>query len=358
MSKTSLNARQATRGLRCVGALLLTLALSLAVLAVPASAAIVLPDLPSDQCVVDDAGVLSQSTFTYFDELNGTLESSCSGAQIALLTVQYTGSAETEDYAAEAFNTWGVGSASENNGVLILLVMESPYYEDGDYYITLGDGFRNTTLSKQVSTIAQETMEDSFVAGDYDAAAQNCAAEIANMIADQYGVTLSSGSTADEQPWEESAPSGSSSNWFEDLLGVVVFLLLGFGMLMILISLLGSIFFVPVGRMFGWTWGPFGWYGRMYRHNPPRDGPGGPGNRGGPRGPGGMGGRPGNMGGPRGGSRGGRPGGMSGGSRPSGGSMGGGRSGGGFSSGGGGRSGGFGGMGGGGSHGGGGGRGR
>jgi uncharacterized protein len=356
MNKTSLNTRQAPRGLRRLGALLLTLAWSVAVLAVPASAAIVLPDLPSDQCVVDDAGVLSQSTFTYFDELNGTLESSCSGAQIALLTVQYTGSAETEDYAVEAFNTWGVGSASENNGVLILLVMESPYYEDGDYYITLGDGFRNTTLSKQVSTIAQETMEDSFVAGDYDAAAQSCAAEIANMIADQYGVTLGSSAAEDEQPWEESAPAdeSGSGSLFEDLLWLVVFLLIGFGMLVFLFSLLGSIFFVPVGRMFGWTWGPFGWYSRRYR-NPPRGGMGGP------RGPGGMGGRPGgNMGGPRGGMGGGsRPGGgrsgggrSGGGSRPSGGSMGGGRSGGG------GHSGGFGGMGGGGSHGGGGGRGR
>jgi hypothetical protein len=173
------------------------------------------------------------------------------------------------------------------------------------------------------------------------------------MIADQYGVTLSSGSAADEQPWQESAPSGESSSgsWFENLLWTVVFLLIGLGMLVLLISLLGSVFFVPVGRMFGWTWGPFGWYGRMYRHNPPhRHG-----------GPGGMGGRPGNMGGPRGGMGGGRPGGpgnMSGGSRPGGGSMGGGRSGGGFSSGGGGHSGGFGGMGGGGSHGGGGGRGR
>jgi uncharacterized protein len=353
MNKTSLNARQAPRGLRRLGALLLTLAWSVAVLAVPASAAIVLPDLPSDQCVVDDAGVLSQSTFTYFDELNGTLESSCSGAQIALLTVQYTGSAETEDYAVEAFNTWGVGSASENNGVLILLVMESPYYEDGDYYITLGDGFRNTTLSKQVSTIAQETMEDSFVAGDYDAAAQSCAAEIANMIADQYGVTLGSSAAEDEQPWEESAPAdeSGSGSLFEDLLWLVVFLLIGFGMLVLLFSLLGSIFFVPVGRMFGWTWGPFGWYSRRYR-NPPRGGMGGP------RRPGGPGG---NMGGPRGGMGGGsRPGGgrSGGGSRPSGGSMGGGRSGGGFSSGGGGHSGGFGGMGGGGSHGGGGGRGR
>ena len=75
--------------------------------------------------------------------------------------MDYTGSLSTEDYATEAFNTWGLGSSSKNNGVLILLVMQSQQYDDGDYYVTLGTGFRNTTLEKQASALAQ-TMEDSF----------------------------------------------------------------------------------------------------------------------------------------------------------------------------------------------------
>ena len=40
----------------------------------------------------------------------------------------------------------GISSSSQNNGVLILLVMESAQYADGDYYLTYGDGFRNTCL--------------------------------------------------------------------------------------------------------------------------------------------------------------------------------------------------------------------
>lgn len=290
-----------------VCALVLTLTLGIALLCPMALAASVLPNLPSGQCVVDDAGVLSQSTFRYFDELNGQLQASCSGATIALLTVQYTGSASAEQYAGDALNAWGVGSSSENNGVLILLVMESPLYADGDYYITYGDKFRNTTLAKQVSQVAQSAMEDSFAAGDYDAAATACAKALAGMIADIYGVSLEGGAAQ---------PAGSDSDFYVGVAVVLVILLLAF--------------FSLGGPIFGWRWGPFGWFGGYYRPRPPRRPPPPPPPRG-----------------------------------PSGGSFGGGRSGGSFGGGsfgggsfGGGHSGGFGGMGGGMGHGGGGGRGR
>ena len=179
-----------------ISALVLVFVLSLAALAPAASAAASLPALPSGQCVVDDAGVLSSSTVQAITDLNAQLESSCNGAQIGVLTVDYTGNYSTEDYATEAFNTWDIGSASENNGVLILLVMESPLYDDGDYYVTYGDGFRNTTLESQASAIAQ-TMEDDFVRKDYDSAVVTCANNVAETIADIYGVSLSGGSYND-----------------------------------------------------------------------------------------------------------------------------------------------------------------
>ena len=125
-------------------------------------------------------------------DLNAQLESSCSGAQIGVLTVDYTGSCTTEEYALQAANAWGIGSSTGNNGVLILLVMETQQYADGDYYIATGDGFRNTTLEKQSSAIAQ-TMEDQFAAKDYDGAVTTCARNVANTIADIYGVSLSGG---------------------------------------------------------------------------------------------------------------------------------------------------------------------
>lgn len=141
---------------RRIAALLLVVTVGITALAPAASAAnIQLPSLPKDQCVVDDAGVLSDSTTSELETINAQLSSSCDGAQIGVLTVDYTGSATTEDYAAEAFNTWGIGSSSKNNGVLILLVMQSDQYADGDYYLTYGDGFRSTMLADQAGSLVQ-----------------------------------------------------------------------------------------------------------------------------------------------------------------------------------------------------------
>ena len=179
-----------------VSALVLALVVGAAALCPAAFAAASLPDLPRDQCVVDDANVLSDSTTQAIIDLNAQLEQSCSGAQIGVLTVDYTGNYSTEDYATQAFNAWDIGSASENNGVLILLVMESPIYEDGDYYVTYGDGFRNTTLESQASAIAQ-TMENDFAACDYDGAVTTCANNVADTIASVYGVNLNNGSYDD-----------------------------------------------------------------------------------------------------------------------------------------------------------------
>ena len=180
-----------------VSALVLALVVGAAALCPAALAAASLPDLPKDECVVDDANILSDSTTQTIVDLNNQLQSSCNGAQIGVLTVDYTGNYSTEDYATQAFNAWDIGSASENNGVLILLVMESPIYEDGDYYVTYGDGFRNTTLESQASALAQ-TMEGDFVNRDYSDAVITCANNVAGTIADIYGVSLSGGSYNDK----------------------------------------------------------------------------------------------------------------------------------------------------------------
>lgn len=340
-----------------VSALVLALVVSAAVLCPAAFAAASLPDLPKDQCVVDDANILSASTTQTIVDLNNQLQSSCDGAQIGVLTVDYTGNYSTEDYAAQAFNAWGIGSASRNNGVLILLVMESPIYEDGDYYVTYGDGFRNTTLESQASAIAQ-TMENDFAAYDYDGAVTTCAQNVASTIAEIYGVSLSGGSYNDGSY----AQPDDSPTTFEDVVLGIVILFMSLLVMLIIVLFVFRVFIAPIGHAVGWNWGPFAWgymagsARRRYRPGPPPPpgpgfGPGfgpGPGPRNDrPRPPRNNNRRP-----PRPPTGGGFGGGSFGGSR-GGGSFGGGSFGGGSFGGGS-----FGGMGGGGSHGGGGGRGR
>lgn len=307
-----------------ISALVLAVVVSAAVLC-PAAFAAQLPSLPKDECVVDDANALNSQVTQTIEELNAKLETNCKGAQIGVLTVQYTGNLSTEDYATEAFNAWGIGNATNNNGVLILLVMESAQYADVDYYLTYGDGFRNTTLAKQASAIAQ-TMESDFANRDYSDAVITCANNVADTIASIYGVNLDNGSYENGstvQPGYQGSQSSGGST-LTDILTLVV----GAVLLIVIIRSMAYVFASPCG----WLWcfgGPRPPYRRRGRRGPPPPPPGG--YYGGSRGP-----RP-----PRGGGFGGM----------GGGSFGGGAGRGGFG-------GGFGGMGGGSSHGGGGGRGR
>ena len=250
---------------RKLSALMLVFVVSMAALCPAFAASASLPSLPSGQCVVDDANVLSSSTVQTITDLNAQLESSCSGAQIGVLTVDYTGNLTTEDYALQAFNTWGIGSSSENNGVLILLVMESQEYEDGDYYLTYGDGFRNTTLESQASALAQT-------------------------IADIYGVSLSGGNTNNDS-YNEPAYDDNSSGGLGDILLGFVTILFTIILLLIIVSVIVYTFSGPLSGLFWCFGGPWhrGPRPPRGRRNPPPPPPGGP--YGGFGGPGPYGGR-------------------------------------------------------------------
>lgn len=273
-----------------VSALVLALVVGAAALCPAALAAASLPDLPKDECVVDDANILSDSTTQTIVDLNNQLQSSCNGAQISVLTVDYTGNYSTEDYATQAFNAWGIGSASENNGVLILLVMESQEYEDGDYYLTYGDGFRNTTLESQASALAQ-TMEDDFVRQDYDDAVTTCAQNVAQTIADIYGVSLSGGNTNNGSYNEPAYDDNSSGGGFGDIVLGFITILFTVVLLLIIVSVVVYTFSGPLSGLFWCFGGPWhrGPRPPRGRRNPPPPPPGGP--YGGFGGPGPYGGR-------------------------------------------------------------------
>lgn len=71
--------------------------------------------------VQDTANVLSAATEAQIVAYNETLESQCSNAQLVVVTVNYLD--EDSDVAAlQLMNDWGVGSAEESNGMLLLLV--------------------------------------------------------------------------------------------------------------------------------------------------------------------------------------------------------------------------------------------
>jgi uncharacterized protein len=90
-----------------------------------------------------------------------------SGAQVVLVTVDFTDGIALEDYAYDLFNAWGIGSADKNNGVLILMSIG-----DDDYWTMQGEGLEDTLTSGEISDILQEYLEPDFAAKEYSAGAE------------------------------------------------------------------------------------------------------------------------------------------------------------------------------------------
>lgn len=125
-------------------------------------------DLPaqadaSSLYVADYAGVLTDSTKQYIVAKNADLYEA-TGAQIAVVTMEFIGSYEIEDYAYALFNEWGIGSSDKNNGILLLLVTGAE-----DYWCVQGRGLERDLSSAAIGDILYDNLETDFAAARYDA---------------------------------------------------------------------------------------------------------------------------------------------------------------------------------------------
>ena len=297
--------------------MLLTAAL-LSSAVMPVASALVSPG--ADYYVTDDADVLTEATRRDIVDANIDLESTCRGAQIVIVTIEYLGGLPSDEYATRLFNDWGVGSRAENNGMLLLLATQ-----ELKGWLVVGAGITGAFTNRMVNDYLDRYFWPDVDAGNFDAAVRKICDALFTWYADYYGVN---------QP-------ASNSQYGNIGVGLGVFLVIVILIFLFIMIVAASSdrrryhtyymgMGMPVPRYRWWyMWGtrPH----RVWYHNR-RGGPRGPR---GPRGPGGYGGPP------RGTGGGGRSGGGFGGFGGSGGSGGGSRrGGGGFAGGGGGRSGG------------------
>ncbi|UYG95004.1 TPM domain-containing protein [Cytobacillus firmus] len=82
-----------------------------------------IPQPAGDIYVQDFAGVLNEREKSELIKLGRQLEDQTT-AQVAVLTVDTIGDRPIEEYANEAFRSYGIGSAAENNGVLLVVAMQ------------------------------------------------------------------------------------------------------------------------------------------------------------------------------------------------------------------------------------------
>ena len=142
--------------------------------------------------VADHADILSADTEDYINSVSTQLQEAC-GAQIGVYTLEdMIGNSTMEGVAYEVFNTWGLGDAEQDNGVLLLLAPYEAY--GGDYYIMRGDGLESQLSYSTLNSILQDDLEPNWVKGDYDTGTQRAVSSIANRLCRIYGVSLSDSS--------------------------------------------------------------------------------------------------------------------------------------------------------------------
>lgn len=160
-------------------------AIALAALALPAFAADI-PAAPSGHAVLDQAGVLSEETINTVDAYNNALAST--GAEIGVLTVDFTGNLSIDDYALQVFNEWGIGDKKKENGVLFLLVTG-----DQNYYCTLGTGLEGEITYSRLKSLLNDYAEPAFAKGDYDACVTEFTGAVYSELCSLYGITPGEG---------------------------------------------------------------------------------------------------------------------------------------------------------------------
>lgn len=273
-------------------AVLCTLLLAAALMAVPVFAAL---DASDDFYVNDDAGVLSSTTKNEIITQNGNLEHYCDGAQIVVVTIKYLEDGyDSQQYANLLFNNWGVGSASANNGMLLLLVTE-----EGRGWLAVGSGLSSALTTDEIDDMLNTYLWPDFDQGDFDGAVSSLFAQLLGWYENYYGVSLdgSSSSGTVTQPQTGSSDSGQYYAYDPDTGGYTYYDggstgLFGSASVIIVTVLLIIVFSInSVGRRryyrsYG-VWPAFWFFGPHFGYRrPPRFGPN-PFDSRGPRGPGG-----------------------------------------------------------------------
>jgi uncharacterized protein len=112
--------------------------------------------------VVDEAGLLSPAVRDRVSAMSKEHEARTTN-QVVVVTLPSLGGESIEDFATRAFETWKLGQAGKDNGVLVIVVPN-----DRRMRIEVGYGLEGTLPDAIAARIIREQMTPRFKAGDFD----------------------------------------------------------------------------------------------------------------------------------------------------------------------------------------------
>ena len=147
--------------------------------------------------VCDDAGVLSSSVEDKVIQLNAQLENQCRGAQLVVVSVEYMDGLYADEYAYALMNDWGVGSATENNGMLLVFATK-----ENRGWLAVGQGIIGAFGDEAAEHYLDQYFWDGYDRGSYDDAVEKLTEALGKWYLKYYGVSSSG------------TPSGSYGNTY------------------------------------------------------------------------------------------------------------------------------------------------
>ncbi len=140
--------------------------------------------------VNDFAGVLDKSSEEEIIKKNAGLYSA-TGAQIVVVTTEFTNGKSIEDYCYDVFNAWEIGDKDKQNGLLLVLSIGGD-----DYYAMPGYGLENLLSADRIGDILYDYLEDDFADKNYDAGVRYVFNAFYDEISSLYSADNSSGQGA------------------------------------------------------------------------------------------------------------------------------------------------------------------
>ena len=200
--------------------------------------------------VADYANVLSTSTEQVIINYNGALEQQCQGAQIVVVTVEYLDGMNSDVYAYQLFNDWGVGSSDYNNGMLLLLATQ-----ENKAWLAYGLGLNSEIDSGDVDDLLDRYFWPDFDRENYDSAVTKLFMALLNWYDGVYGSQVAGAGSSSGSYQQAGGSYPQSGGYYQqeedfsyDGLRQLIRLLV---ILAIVISLFGS------GRGRGSSWLPW-----------------------------------------------------------------------------------------------------
>ena len=184
-------------------ALILALVL---VLALAGSAVAGVPDKPSAFSYAYDftGKVLSDSDISEIAGYGQALYDA-TGVQAIAVVVDFLDGADPADYATDIINTWGVGSSTENDGVVVLLARG-----DRKVQIGTGTGIDRVLTGSRCGKLIDESI-DYFANNQFDRGMRALYADVCEYVASAKGKTLSPGGAQTAAATTAQSASAASS---------------------------------------------------------------------------------------------------------------------------------------------------